>query len=338
MSRLSTLAPRAAIAVLAALLSFSVQAQVKEVRAARAYGIGFLPTLVMEDQKLVEKHAKRLGAGEVAVKWFRFTGAAGVNDALLSGQLDFAAGGPQALAFLWERTRGNLDVRGLAGLNTLPMYLVTRNPDVKTIRDLTQKDRVVVPSVKVSSHAMVLQMLAAQTYGDGSYARLDPLTVAMPHPEAIAAMLSGRSEITAHFTSIPFISQYRDVPGMRTIVNSRDVFGGPTTLSVVWASARLRKEDPKLYQAFLDALEESVAFIARDRRAAANAYIRVSGDKSSSVEALEKILADPDTEFTTTPKNVMKYVDFMHKVGLLKSRPESWKDLFFPEIHHAAGS
>jgi len=50
------------------------------------------------------------------------------------------------------------------------------------------------------------------------------------------------------------------------------------------------------------------------------------------------VLIDPHVKFTTTPENVMKYVDFMHSIGSIKNRPASWKDMFFPEIHGAPGS
>jgi len=35
---------------------------------------------------------------------------------------------------------------------------------------------------------------------------------------------------------------------------------------------------------------------------------------------------------------VMKYAEFMHRIGTLKNLPASWKDLFFPEIHGVPGS
>jgi NitT/TauT family transport system substrate-binding protein len=34
----------------------------------------------------------------------------------------------------------------------------------------------------------------------------------------------------------------------------------------------------------------------------------------------------------------MKYASFMAEVGSIKAKPESWKDLFFPEIHALPGS
>jgi NitT/TauT family transport system substrate-binding protein len=42
--------------------------------------------------------------------------------------------------------------------------------------------------------------------------------------------------------------------------------------------------------------------------------------------------------FTTTPNNTMKYVDFMYKIGSIKVKPDSWKDMFFPNSQGLAGS
>ena len=53
---------------------------------------------------------------------------------------------------------------------------------------------------------------------------------------------------------------------------------------------------------------------------------------------VEKILKDPENVFTLTPNNVMKYVEFMSRVGSIKVKPDSWKDLFFPEVHEKLGS
>ena len=57
-----------------------------------------------------------------------------------------------------------------------------------------------------------------------------------------------------------------------------------------------------------------------------------------SVEELVEVLRDPDIKFTTTPENTVKYAEFMREIGSIETRPESWRDLFFPEIHAAPGS
>jgi NitT/TauT family transport system substrate-binding protein len=121
------------------------------------------------------------------------------------------------------------------------------------------------------------------------------------------------------------------------VLNSYDVLGGPATFNLVWTSSKFRSENPKLYNAFVQALDEAVATINRDKRGAAEAYLRMSKDKAS-VDDILKMLNDPQIVITTTPQNVMKYVEFMLKTGAIKARPESWKDLFFPNAHNLAGS
>jgi NitT/TauT family transport system substrate-binding protein len=34
----------------------------------------------------------------------------------------------------------------------------------------------------------------------------------------------------------------------------------------------------------------------------------------------------------------MKYADFMFSTGSMKTKPASWKDLFFPNVHGTPGS
>ncbi len=91
----------------------------------------------------------------------------------------------------------------------MPLYLNTRNPAIKSIKDFTEKDRIALPAVKVSMQAIMLQMAAAKEYGENNYTKLDGLTVSMAHPDGVAALMSGASEITAHFTSPPF--QFREL-------------------------------------------------------------------------------------------------------------------------------
>ena len=326
----------AALTALLVLCAGAARGEMSEIKVAQQYGIGYLPLMIMEEQKLIEKHARAAGV-DVAVGWVRFAGGNVMNDALLSGSLQFASGGVGPLVTLWARTRGNLDVRGVAALNSMPLYLNTRNPNVRTIRDFTDKDRIALPAVKVSIQAVTLQMAAEKVFGEGQQNRLDPLTVTLSHPDAQTALLSGQSEITAHFGSPPFQYQQLEKPAIHTVLNSYDVLGGPATFNTVWTSAKFRAENPKLYDGFVKALDEAVAFINRDKRGAVEAYLRISKDKDS-VEHILGMLNDPQIVFTTAPQNVMKYVDFMHKTGTIKTRPDSWKDVFFPNAHALQGS
>ena len=325
-----------ALAVLLAL-PLSARAEMSEIKVAQQYGIGYLPLMVMEEQKLIEKHAKAAGI-DVKVSWAKFAGGNVMNDALISDSLQFASGGVGPLVTLWARTKGSLDVKAVAAIDSMPLYLNTSNPAVKSIKDFTDKDRIGLPAVKVSIQAVTLQMAAEQAFGAGQQNKLDSLTVTLSHPDAMTAMLSGKSEITAHFGSPPFQEQELERPGIHTVLNSYEVLGGPATFNVVWTTAKFRNDNPKVYQAFVAALDEATAMINRDKGAAADAYLRISKDKDSR-ENILKLLNDPQIVFTTTPQNVMKYVDFMAKIGAIKAKADGgWKDLFFPNVHGLPGS
>src|SRR5438445_9514924 len=280
-----------AIVACVALTSLPARAEMTEINVAEQYGIGYLPLMLMEEQKLIEKHAKVAGV-DVKVGWAKFAGGNVMNDALLSGSLQFASGGVGPLVTLWARTKGNLDMKAVAAINSMPLYLNSRNPNVKTIRDLTDKDRIALPAVKVSIQAVTLQMAAEKAFGEGQQSRLDPLTVSLSHPDAQAALLSGQSEITAHFSSPPFQYQQLKNPAIHTVLNSYDVLGGPATFNVVWTTSKFRTENPRIYDAFVKALGEAIAQINADRKAAAETYLRISKDKDT-VQDILAMLNDP---------------------------------------------
>ena len=331
--------PRAMALVVAAAIAVAAgaaQSETTEIHVSRQYGISYLPLMIMEDQKLIEKHAKASGI-DVKVDWSKFASGAVMNDALLSGSLQFASGGVGPFTTLWAKTRGNLDVKAVAAINSMPLFLVTSNPKVKTVKDFTDKDRIALPAVKVSIQAVTLQMAAEQAFGPGQEFRLDHLTVSMSHPDALTALLSGRSEVTAHLGSPPFQYEELEHPGMHKVFSSYDVLGGPATFNVVWTTSKFHDENPKVYAAFVAALDEATAAINRDKRAAAETYLRISKDKSS-LDSIVKMLEDPAIVYTTTPHNVMKYVDFMYKIHSIKVKPESWKEMFFPNAQGLPGS
>ena len=331
---------RSALTFVAAALSLAIlpaaHAEVSEIHVSRQYGISYLPLMIMEDQKLIEKHAKASGI-DVKVDWSKFASGAVMNDALLSGNLQFASGGVAPFTTLWAKTRSNLDVKAVAAINSMPLYLVTNNPKVKTLKDFTDKDKIALPAVKVSIQAVTLQMAAEKAFGAGQEHKLDHLTVSMSHPDGETALLSGKSEITAHLSSPPFQYQELEHKGMHRVLNSYDVLGGPATFNVVCTTAKFHDENPKVYAAFVAALDEATAQINGNKRAAAETYLRISKDKDSLDDIL-KMLNDPEIKYTTTPNNVMKYVDFMHKIGSIKVKPDSWKDMFFPNAQKLSGS
>src|SRR5512135_2588704 len=114
----------------------SAKAETRTVRIATQYGISYLPLTIMAEKKLLEQEGKKLGL-DLATEWIRFTGGPPMNEALISGNLDFASGGVSPLVTAWARTKDNLKVKGICALNSMPLYLNSINPNVKTIKDFT---------------------------------------------------------------------------------------------------------------------------------------------------------------------------------------------------------
>ena len=335
----------AGLALLAATLAFVAgcgggsSSSTTEVRIPLgAGGVGFLPLFVMRDLKLIEKHASAAGLTDLTVRWIDLGGPAVMNDALLSGSVDFIAAGPPAFITLWDRTRGSADVRGVAAMSSLPMYLNTTSAALASIDDLTATDKIAVTAVKVSIPSINMQMYAAQRYGAAEAFRFDRYTVTMTHADALIALLSGGNQINAHFTSPPFHQREIKDPRVRTLLNTDDVMGVATTFTMLSTTARYRETNPGAYAAVFAALEEANEIIRSDPRAAAEILFAAESAAGFSVDELVEVLRDPDIRFTTTPENTLKYAEFMRTIGSIEHQPSSWRDLFFPEIHGAPGS
>jgi NitT/TauT family transport system substrate-binding protein len=327
----------AGAALLIAALAGPATAETDEVRIAQQYGISYLPLTVMNHEKLLEAAAAKAGIAGLKVTWSQFGAGNAMNEALLSGNLDLASGGVAPLLTIWSKTKGRQDVKAVASLNSMPLYLNVIDPNIKTLKDITEKDKIALPAAKSSIQAVTLQMAAEQAFGPGQWAKLDPRTISMAHPDAMAAMLSGRSEIVGHFGSPPFQTQELEDKRVHRLLNSYDVLGGPATFNVVWAQKKFHDDNPKVYGAFLAALTEAMNLIKAAPSRAASIYIDAEKSKMP-VAAVEQLIRDPENVFTTTPQNIMKYARFMHKIGTVENLPASWKDLFFPEIHAASGS
>jgi len=325
-----------AICALAAL-PITAHPETGELRIAWQFGVSYLPLMVIKNKALIEKHAQAAGVAPLKVTWATFSSGADMNTALLADQLDLASGGIGPVLNIWARTQGNYNVKGVASLGSLPLYLNTNNPAVKSVADFSGKDKIALPAVKVSIQAVLLQMAAAQVFGETNYSVLDSLTVSMSHPQATAALLSGGTEITANFSAAPFQNQQLQDPKVRRVLSSYDVTGGPSTLNSLYASAKFREQNPKVYGAVLAALREAMTIINRDKQAAARIYLEEEKSKLSP-EFVLQVISDPAVQFTVAPQGFMKFAEFMVKTGALKTKPASWKDVFFPEVHGENGS
>lgn len=317
-------------------LPFSVNAE-GQLRIAQQFGVVYLLLNIAQDQHLIEKHGKTDGI-DIKVDYLQLSGGAAVNEALLSGSVDIAGAGIGPLFTLWDRTKDRQNVRAVVATGQFPYYLISTNPNVKSIADFSDKDRIAVPAVGVSLQSRFLQQASAQLWGDKAYNRLDKLQVALPHPDATAAIISNGTEITAHFSNSPFQEQaLANNPNAHIVLNSYTVAGGPNTPVVLYTTEKFRNENPRTYRAFVNAIAEAAQFTAQHPEEVADAFIRVNNSKIDR-KLLLQILQSPEVKFTVTPQNTLALGQFMYRVGAIKHNPESIKDYFFDDPHVASGN
>jgi ABC-type nitrate/sulfonate/bicarbonate transport system substrate-binding protein len=324
----------AAGAIIALAIGFgATSVQAAEIRLAQQFSMGYLQFNVMKRDGLIEKYAAQRGLKDFKVSWQRFNGPAAMNEALLSGSTDIVAG----LITLWDKTMGtSFEVKGICALSSQPFLLNTSNPAIKSIKDFSDRDRIALPSIKVSVQAVVLQMAVAAAFGEENYAKLDSLTVSMSPPDSTIALLTGSGNINAVFSVPPFQFQQLEQANIHTVLSSFDVLG-PHTFTVAWTSARFRKDNPELYGAFVDAMKEATATVTANPKQTAQTWIDDTNSKLS-VEMVTRVMTGPDVTWTMTPAATMKFAKFMRRVGSIKHEPASWQDMFFPEIGELKGS
>jgi NitT/TauT family transport system substrate-binding protein len=334
-SRRRALAATAGLIVAPALLRAQ---EARVVRIVQQRGLLYLPVDLMANGGLIARHAERTGLGRIEARADVINSAAAVNDALLSGSADFGTAGPPPLLTVWDKTRGSPnEIRALGTMSNVPMTLYTINPAVKTIADFTSADRIAVPAAKVSFNAVMLQIEAEKVFGDAE--RLDPLTVSMGHPDALAALSGGmgRSAITAHVAVPPFTERGLRLPGAHVVLDSHQVFGGSFTQMMLIGPRRFRDSNPLLQKAVLAALDESIVMINADKRAAVTLWKDVH-KANESVDDLLAIVSDPRFEFSMTPLRIQFISDFLFRQKRVREKLASWKDIFWQDAWDRQGT
>ena len=142
-------------------------------RVATQFGLAYLPLIVMEHDHLWERQAEKLGV-KITAEYTLLGGGGALNDALISGSVDFAAGGTAPMLVLWDRSTTSFKVKGIAALNASPIDILTNKPNVKSLADFTAEDRIAVPSIRTSLQALVLMAASEQKFGRGRSAASTP--------------------------------------------------------------------------------------------------------------------------------------------------------------------
>lgn len=317
-----------ALAAIAAPAVVRAQAPLK-VAFAQQRGLLYLPVDMMVSGGVLQKEAEKAGLGKIEASVTTLNGPGPVIDALLSGAVEYGTTALPALLTLWGKTKGTPnEMRAVGTISNGAITLYSINPAVKTIADFTDRDKIAVPTAKLSFNAQMLQMAAEKLWGDPF--RLDRFTVSLGHPDAVAAMAAGfdKATITAHAAVQPFTDAGLRLPGAHRITDSREVFGGAITQITMPASRRTKERNPALFKVVGAALQEAIRVCNADKVASATLW-KTAQKAPESVDDLVHLLSDPGFEFTAQPKRIIFYSNFLERVGQLRTKPADWKDVFW---------
>ncbi|WP_018214529.1 ABC transporter substrate-binding protein [Desulfitobacterium hafniense] len=285
-----------------------------QIKIAEQYGLAYAPLQIMKEQQLLE--AKMPG---IEVSWRQLGNTAAIREAMLAGELDVGFMAIPPFLIGWDK---GMDWKIACGLSSSPIGLVVNKDRIRSIRDFTKEDRIALPQPGSIQH-ILLSMACEKEWGDPM--RLDNQLVTLDHPDGMSALLA-RSEVSAHFTTPPYLFKELDEPGMRQILDGQEVMGEEFTFAVGVATGTFYKEQPEVYEAFLKALEEALNFMEDNPTETVNILAKAY---QMDREALLDYLEHWDTAYSSEVQGVMKFAVVMKNYGYINRKPAHLEEVLW---------
>ncbi len=324
------------LALVATLVPAFAQQQVK---IGIGYGLAFLPFYICEDLKLVEKYAKEAQL-DVKVSFPRLSGAAQAQSAISSGAIDMGPFGTAPLLAAWEKAKNTpQQILAVSGVTSLPLVLLSNQPDEHSLADLKPSDRIAVPTL-TSPQMQLLELQAEKIFG--RYDRLRGQVVALSHADAVDALGEDTSKdngaVTAYFASPPYTEIALRDANVHPILKSSDVSPGRFSFLMMGATKATIEGEPQMPGVVDKAMDEAARIIHDDPRRAAQIFLTHEPSGTLSGAAMAAVIGDIKDEFGSAVYGVQAMADFMGRHGELKTPPHSWKDIVAPALLNSSSS
>lgn len=299
-----------------------VAPEAEPLRIAVQYGLGYAPLTVADELGLFEKNAG------VPVEWKQYGSGGAIREALIAGELDAGFMGIPPFIIGWDK---GAPWKVATGLCVMPLGIQTNQEDITSLADFGPDDKIAYPSPGSIQH-ILLSMASEKELGDAT--ALDDLGVAMKHPDGAAALLADTGDITAHFTSPPYIFKELEGRGIWQVVSGADAFGGDFTFLVGVTTVDFYQGRPQVHAGFVAAIAEAVTFInEHPKEAAAILAPTFKLDEATTL----KYMTWPGVNYTTTPYGLMGFAPFMKEADYIKRVPERLDDLAWPNVVASVG-
>lgn len=272
---------------------------------AEQYGIAYAPLTIMKEKGFLEQELP-----DVAIRWQQFGGPTAIRESMLNGDVDF---GFMGVAPVLIGIDNGMEWKYAAGISSNEVAIVTSRPEIKTLADFTEEDRIAILSPGCTQH-ILLCMLAGQQLGDPM--ALDGQLVSMSHPDALQALLSG-TEITAHVATPPYLQQEVEA-GMSVMATGEEIMGRPFTFISCVAMTQFYEEHRELYDGFIRALERSIEYLNQNMEECVGILAPVYG---VSEEALLEQMTYNGTIYSSRLEGVPELSAAMQQMGLTRGNP-----------------
>jgi len=284
-------------------------------------GLGYAPLILMKQQRTIERQFPG-----TQVEWKVLASGTPITSGVISGDIQIGAVGVGPMLVGWAR---GVNWRVIAPLNEGDLWLMAKDPSIRTISDLRGK-RIATPT-NTSIQAVALRKMAEVKLGNAK--ALDSNLIALDHPDGMQALLTG--QIDAHFTSPPFQFQEK-VRGAHVVARSYNYFGAHTFLVTVMTQ-KFYDEYPQFSRAFYNSVVAAETQIKKKPDAVAKILQEDAGGLPTNRQ-FKQWLVNPALNWTTRPRGLMRTAAFMHRTGQISKMPGAWTDLVFPPVVPTKGS
>lgn len=292
---------------------------VVSINLAEQYGLAYAPLQIAKELKLIEKNLPG-----VQVNWKQLGNTAAIREAMLANEVD--AGFMAIPPFLigWDK---GMDWRIACGISSSPVGLVTNKKEIKSIKDFSNKDRIALPQPGSVQH-ILLSMACERELGDP--AKLDNILVTLAHPDGMNALLS-KQDITAHFTTPPYLIKELETPGMHEILNGRQAMGENFTFIVGVTTKKFHDSNSEAYEALLKAINEAIAYMGSNREETLEI---LSKQYEMSKEEVERNLGMEGTEYSVSVKGIGAFAAFMKKNGYISKTLKNTEEVLWEDVDY----
>ena len=268
----------------------------KKIIIAEQYGLAYAPLQIIRIEKKLEKELPGW-----TVEWKKLSNTAAIREAMLSGNLDIGFMGLPPFLIGFDR---GMEWKMFTGLCRAPIGLVTWKESISSISDLTSDDRIALPQPGSIQHILLTM---ASNRVKGSPAFFDNQIVTMSHPDGMNALFS-KKDISAHFTSPPFIMKELQQPGFKLILSGEEAMGSDFTFIGGAVKNSFSETNPEAVKILKKLITET------------NSFINKNPDKASEIlspiyktdkEELKNYLTWDGMFFTDKISGMDKFIRFM---------------------------